>query len=158
LTGLYNSSFIRKRLNEELSRSIRYNLPLTLIIASLDDITTGKNDGTQVHSDRLVKEIARILNTSLRDIDLVGRIGEKEFCVILPSTPVKDCEYVAERIKSTIKKELANNVDPLKRELRFGIASFPENGASSDDMISAAKAALTRAEADGGNKICRSIT
>jgi diguanylate cyclase (GGDEF)-like protein len=161
LTGLYNLSFIRKRLTEELSRSIRYNLPLTLIIASLDHFTTGKNDGNQANTDRLMKEMARILNTSLRDIDLVGRFGDKEFCVILPSTPMKESVYVAERINRTIKKELSCGDGSPNREIMttsVGVASFPENGASPKDMISAAKAALSRAEAEGGNKICCSIT
>ena len=158
LTGLYNPSFVNKRLNEELSRSKRYNLPLTLIVASLDNFATGKKDGKQAHADRFVKEMARILNTSLRDIDLVGRFGEKEFCIILPSTPMKESVNVAERIKRTIKKELTNGDDSLNRELSVGIASFPENGASSNDIIRAARAALSRAEAEGGNKICCSTT
>jgi diguanylate cyclase (GGDEF)-like protein len=161
LTGLYNPNFVKKRLNEELSRSIRYNLPLTLIIASLDNFATGNKDGNQAHTERLVKEMARILNTSLRDIDLVGRFGEKEFCVILPSTPMKDSVYVAERIKRTINKELTYGSDSPTQDYMttsVGIASFPENGASSKDMINAARAALSRAEAEGGNKICCSAT
>jgi diguanylate cyclase (GGDEF)-like protein len=162
LTGLYNPSFVRKRLNEELSRSIRYNLPLTLIIASLDNLPTGNKDGNQAHTERLVKEMARILNASLRDIDLVGRFGEKEFCIILPSTPMKEAERVAERIKRTFKKEfIDSDEDAPNREyisMSVGIASFPENGNSSNDMINAARAALSRAEAEGGNKICCSAT
>jgi diguanylate cyclase (GGDEF)-like protein len=161
LTGLYNPSFVKKRLNEELSRSKRYNLPLTIIIASLDNFSTGKNDVNQAHTDRPVKEMARILNASLRDIDLVGRLGKEEFCIILPSTPMKESVYVAERIKRTINSELTNNDDSSNREYMttsVGIASFPENGASSNDMITAARAALSRAEAEGGDKICCSIT
>jgi diguanylate cyclase (GGDEF)-like protein len=157
LTGLYNTSFLRKRLNEELSRSIRYNLPLTTIIASLDNLTTGKNHGNHPHADRLVKEFARILNASLRGTDLVGRFGEKEFCVILPSTPLKESVYVAKRINCSVKKELSYASDSPNQEFMtasVGIASFPENGSSSKDMINAARAALSRAEAEGGNKIC----
>jgi diguanylate cyclase (GGDEF)-like protein len=146
-TGLYNPSYVKKRLNEELSRSIRYNLPLTLIIASLDN---GDNDGNQANSERHVKEMAGLLNASLRDIDLVGRFSEKEFCIILPSTPMKDSLHVVERIKRSINKELTNKDDPPNRELSVGIASFPENGGSSGDMITAARAALAKAEAEGG--------
>jgi diguanylate cyclase (GGDEF)-like protein len=152
LTGLYNQSFVRKRLNEELSRSIRYNLPLTFIIASLDNFTTVKNYGSQTHKDHLVKKMARILNTSLRDIDVAGRFGEKEFCIILPSTPMKESVNVIERIKHAINKELSNGDDSAKRELSIGIASFPENGTSSDDMIIFARAALSLAEAEGAIK------
>jgi len=158
LTGLYNPTFIKKRLNEELSRSIRYNIPLTFIIASLDNFATGKKNGSQAHKDHLVKEMARILNTSLRDIDVVGRFGEKEFCIILPSTPMKESVNVAERIKRAVKNEFANSDDSPKRELCVGIASFPENGISSNDMVTAARAALSLAETEGGNEICGSTT
>jgi diguanylate cyclase (GGDEF)-like protein len=162
LTGLYNPSFVKKRLNEELSRSIRYNLPLTLLIASLDNPATCHAGGDdRANTDRLVKEMARILNTSLRDIDLVGRFGEREFCVILPSTPLKESVFVAERIKRTIKSELSTGGQTPDREYlttSVGIASFPENGASSKDMINAARAALSRAESEGGNKICCSAS
>jgi diguanylate cyclase (GGDEF)-like protein len=158
LTGLYNPSFVKKRLNEELSRSIRYNLPLTLILASLDNFADSQKSGVdRADMDRHVKEMARILNASLRDIDLVGRFGEKEFCVILPSTPMKESVHVAERIKRSINKELTYGSDSQNQEFMttsVGIASFPENGASSKDMINSARAALSRAEAEGGNKIC----
>ena len=158
LTGLYNPSFVKKRLNEELSRSIRCKLPLTLILAGLDNFTTcQRRGGNRADPHLFVKEMARILSTSMRDIDLVGRFGEKEFCVILPSTPMKESVHVAERIKRSINKELTYGSDSQNQEFMttsVGIASFPENGASSKDMINSARAALSRAEAEGGNKIC----
>jgi diguanylate cyclase (GGDEF)-like protein len=158
LTGLYNASFVKKRLNEELSRSIRCKLPLTLILAGLDNFTTcQRRGGNRADPHLFVKEMARILSTSMRDIDLVGRFGEKEFCVILPSTPMKESVHVAERIKRSINKELTYGSDSQNQEFMttsVGIASFPENGASSKDMINSARAALSRAEAEGGNKIC----
>jgi diguanylate cyclase (GGDEF)-like protein len=145
-------------LNEELSRSIRYDLPLAIIIARLDNLSADNNDGNQEPKDRLVKETARILRTTLREIDLVGRFGEKEFCIILPSTPMKEAVRVAERIKRTFKKEyIDSDKDASNRKhisMSVGIASFPENGTTSIEMINAAKAALSRAEAEGGNKIC----
>jgi len=159
LTGLYNLRFIRKRLNEELSRSIRYNLQLSLILVSLDTTNTVNDARGRAFGSGVIKDIARILNGSLRDIDLVGRFGEAEFCVILPSTPKKEAELVAERIQRTLKKELivgngAKNLDFMT--ISIGIASFPDDGASPSDIINASRAALSQAESEGGNKICSS--
>jgi diguanylate cyclase (GGDEF)-like protein len=154
LTGLYNLRFIRKRLNEELSRSIRYNLQLSLIIVSLDNNNAVSDARGRAFAGSVMKDIARILNASLRDIDLVGRFGETEFCVILPSTPNKEAQLVAERIQRTLKKEL-NGMQGLNcMTTSIGIASFPDDGASPGDIINASRAALSHAESEGGNKIC----
>ncbi len=159
LTGLYNFRFMKKRLNEELSRSIRYNLPLTLILADLDINIAGNDARTRTNINRRIKETAKVLNASLRDIDLIGRIGKKEFCIVLPSTTMKESLHVAERIKLTVANELNNNhQNPGNIAIRIGVASFPENGASCNDLIDAARSVLSRAEADGDNRICSTQT
>jgi diguanylate cyclase (GGDEF)-like protein len=161
LTGLYNLRFIRKRLNEELSRSIRYNLQLSLTMVSLDNYSVYQEVNGRSNVNRVIKEVARALNLSLRDIDMVGRFSESEFCIILPSTPIKEAELVAERLKWIVERELENIDDSPGKEsmtTSIGIASFPENGASSSDIINAARAALSQAEAEGGNKICSSVS
>ena len=89
----------------------------------------------------------------------MGRFGEAEFCVILPSTPKKEAELVAERIQRTLKKELisgngAKNLDIMTTSI--GIASFPDDGASPSDIINASRSALSQAESEGGNRICSS--
>ncbi len=155
LTGLYNSRFIKKRLNEEVSRSIRYNLPFTMILTDLDINIAGNDARSRTDTNRRIKETAQVLNSSLRDIDLIGRIGKKEFCIILPSTTMKESLHVADRIKRTVAKELNNNGNQNRGNIaiRIGVASFPENGASCGDMIDAARSALSRVEAEGTDRI-----
>lgn len=155
LTGLYNLRFIRKRLNEELSRSIRYNLQLSLSIVSVKGNGRSIDGGRSITSGNL-KEVARVLNSSLRDIDLIGRFGEEEFCVILPSTPKKEAMLVSDRILRTIRKEMSNGKDEQLSEslaISIGVASFPDDGASPGDIITAARTAVSQAEAEGVNRI-----
>jgi diguanylate cyclase (GGDEF)-like protein len=154
LTGLYNLRFIRKRLNEELSRSIRYNLRLSMIILSISPKAEVNITQVRATAGPVLKEIARVLSSSLRDIDLVGRFGESEFCVILPSTPPKEAMLVAERIQRNVRKELGN-IKQIQDTFStsIGIASFPDDGASPGDIINSARTALSRAEGEDGNKI-----
>jgi diguanylate cyclase (GGDEF)-like protein len=157
LTGLYNIRFIRKRLNEELSRSIRYNLKLSMTIVSLDERDPENITRARVIAGNVLKETAKVLNSSLRDIDLVGRFGDGEFCVILPSTAKKEAVLVAERIQRNIRKELGNGRFKMgSLTTNIGIASFPDDGASPGDIISAARSALSQAEAEGGERIITS--
>jgi diguanylate cyclase (GGDEF)-like protein len=151
LTGLYNARFLKKRFNEELSRSIRHNLQLTLIIVRLDN--TGRTQDIKGRADltHVVKEMARILTASLRDIDLVGRSGEVEFSLILPATPKKEGAFVAERITRTIIAELERGNDSINRQsmqLSAGIAFFPEDGASSAELTKAARSNISPAYAE----------
>lgn len=159
MTGLYNLRFIRKRLNEELSRSIRYNLQLSMIIVSLENSDPVDTTRDRVLAGNVMKDTARVLNSSLRDIDLVGRFGEAEFCVILPATPGKEAKLVAERIQRSIRKELgkgSNNLVSISTSI--GIASFPDDGASPGEIINASRTALSKAEDEGGNRIYASET
>jgi diguanylate cyclase (GGDEF)-like protein len=156
LTSLYNMRFIKKRLNEELSRSLRHNLNLTLMIVSLDDFTSYNEAHRRAHSNGVVKKMARVLDSSLRDIDLIGRASEAEFFLILPETPTKDALVVAERIERMVSKELGGGNGATHSEAvttSIGIASFPEHGDSPGDMIDAARTALAQAVAAVGSKI-----
>ena len=155
LTGLYNYRFIKKRLNEELSRSIRHNLPLTLVIARVENVAGDHDEQSSANPDLFLKEAARVFSSSLRDIDLIGRIGKNEFCIILPSTSAKDSVYVAERISGAIEKKLAggNGTSGEQTVTSIGIASFPDNGASTGELLSSARAALCRAGTESADRI-----
>jgi diguanylate cyclase (GGDEF)-like protein len=155
LTGLYNLRFLKKRFNEELSRSIRHNLLLTFIIVRLDDVTRHQSAKDRVNVNEVVKEMARNLTASLRDIDLVGRSGEVEFCLILPSTPKKEGVLVVKRITRTIEDKLGkgnNSLNKYYMHISVGIASFPEDGASSADLINAARIAISHVDAEERGK------
>jgi diguanylate cyclase (GGDEF)-like protein len=74
--------------------------------------------------------------------------------VILPSTPKKEAMLVAERVQRTIRKELGNGKQNMESvTTSIGIASFSDDGASPGEIINAARTALSRAEAAGGNRI-----
>jgi diguanylate cyclase (GGDEF)-like protein len=158
LTGLYNIRFLKQRFKEELSRSLRHNLQLSLIVVSLG---TRQIVGVPGNTDRAVKNVARILVTSLRDIDLLGRSGETEFCLVLPSTPLKEGTFVAERIQRAISEEFNSGIGPtdaLCMPVNTGIASFPEDGASAAELIRAARSRISRNDADGSIKMSVSST
>lgn len=153
LTELYTMRFLKQRFNEELSRSMRYNLQMSLIVVSLG---TPQAAGVPGNTDLAVKNVARILGSSLRDIDLLGRSGETEFCLVLPSTPLKEGTFVAERIKQAIREEFNCGNDPsdaLCMPVNAGIASFPEDGASAVELIKAARSRISRNDAEGSIKM-----
>jgi diguanylate cyclase (GGDEF)-like protein len=152
LTGLYTFRFLKQRFNEELSRSMRHNLRLSVIVVSL-------GPGMSADKDGVLKNVARILVTSLRDIDLLGRSGGAEFCLVLPSTPFKEGAFVADRIKRAIKDEFSRGFTQhggMSMPVNAGIASFPEDGASAAELIKIARSRSSQTVSEGSIMMCDS--
>ena len=152
-TGLYTIRYLKKRFDEELSRSLRHNLQLSLVIARIFPSSEKEGAGCPPLA---AKSAARVLGSSLRDIDLLGRSGEAEFCMVLPSTPVREGAFVAQRIRHALEKELGGDIGPSSANgvtIGVGIASFPEDGASAVELIKIARARCSRDPGVGIGKV-----
>ncbi|HEX2272803.1 MAG TPA: diguanylate cyclase [Acidimicrobiales bacterium] len=156
LTGLGNSRNFSLRLSEELSRSVRFGEPFSLVFCDLDGFK-GINDtyGHQVGNGVLV-EVARRLTESTREVDLLTRLGEgaDEFALLLPRTGLAGALLVAEKVRATVTDEpFAIDELRLPITMSLGVASYPEHGTSEKELKAAADAALYRAKHEGGNRV-----
>jgi diguanylate cyclase (GGDEF)-like protein len=103
LTGLYNHRHFYKRLAEEVARSQRYGLALSLLIIDIDDFKRYNDAFGHRAGDSLLREVAGLLKTETRhDVDLVARYGGEEFAIILPSTGAEAAAVVGERLRETL--------------------------------------------------------
>lgn len=156
LTGLYNRRFLRSRLEEELNRSARYGLPLTVIFIDLDFFKIYNDLCGHLAGDRALQKTADIIKCGVRDMDVVARYGGEEFCIILPGAEKSESVLVAERIRQGIEKERFPNEGSLpfgRLTASFGVASFPQDGHTFTTLIHSADMALYRAKAEGRNRI-----
>ncbi|AJE03853.1 diguanylate cyclase [Geobacter pickeringii] len=156
LTGLYNRRFLKRRMEEELSRSIRQNLGLTVMFVDLDHFKIYNDLCGHLAGDRALKRLARILSESARQMDIVTRYGGEEFCIILPGTSKKESIFVAERIRRAIESEEFPHEENLPQgslTASIGVSSYPEDGSTDAVLIKAADVALYRAKADGRNRV-----
>ncbi|MDO3377463.1 diguanylate cyclase [Geoalkalibacter halelectricus] len=155
LTSLYNRRFLERRLEEEISRSLRQNLSLTLVMLDLDNFKHYNDLCGHLAGDKALKRTARILRHSAREMDIVTRFGGEEFCILLPGTSKKESLLVAERIRHAIEKESYLREQDLpsgKLTASMGIASFPGDGNTPRTLINAADIALYRAKSEGRNR------
>lgn len=155
LTGLYNRRFLERRLEEEISRSLRQELSLTLIMLDLDNFKHYNDLCGHLGGDKALKRTARLLRHSAREMDIVTRFGGEEFCILLPATSKKESLLVAERIRHAIEKEIFPREKDLplgKLTASMGIASFPTDGNTPRTLINAADMALYRAKSEGRNR------
>ncbi len=156
LTGLYNHRFLRSRLEEELNRSTRNGLNLTVIFIDLDFFKIYNDLCGHLAGDGALRKTADILKASVRDMDIVVRYGGEEFCIVLPGTSKKEAVIVAERIRQEIENEKFPNGENMpcgRLTASFGIASFPEDGHTFTTLVHSADLALYRAKAEGRNRV-----
>ncbi|WP_306533914.1 diguanylate cyclase [Geobacter sp.] len=156
LTGLYNRRFLKRRMEEELARSIRQNLALTVILIDLDNFKIYNDLCGHLAGDRALKKTARILTESARQMDVVTRYGGEEFCIILPGTSKKESIFVAERIRREIEAEEfphEENLPQGRLTASIGVASYPEDGTTEAVLLKAADVALYRAKSEGRNRV-----
>ncbi len=156
LTGLYNHRFLRKRLEEELSRSARCKANVTVVFIDLDFFKIYNDLNGHLAGDAALRKTADILKSSVRDMDFVARYGGEEFCIVLPDTGKEEAELVAERIRREI--ELEKFLNEVKMPFgcltaSFGIATFPEDGHTYTSLLHSADLALYSAKTGGRNRI-----
>ena len=153
LTGLRNRREFERTLTAYGPRSAH---PATLIYIDLDHFKRLNDTLGHPAGDAALKHVARLLETAVRDGDLVARIGGEEFAVWLPRTALREGMEVAERIRRFVAEKpmtWSGSIYPLTTSC--GIASYPELVGDVLNLPAAADAALYRAKQGGRNRVER---
>jgi diguanylate cyclase (GGDEF)-like protein len=152
LTGLHNRRYLTQRLSEELVRSYRHKDSFTVLMADVDEFKKYNDAFGHPAGDEVLKKVANILLGSTRAVDCTARYGGEEFAVLLTGTSGDVATDVAERIRVRVEsQEFAGR----KITLSIGIAEFPANGQTADEVISSADEALYAAKRAGRNRVMR---
>ena len=155
LTNLYNRRYFQERLAEEIDRSDRHNLNLSLCLIDIDDFKLfNDTEGHPVGDDILVR-FSRLLHESLRAIDVLARIGGDEFAIIMPQTDKDEAYFVAERTRNTVRQKMDRTWKQCPTEkmtVSIGISTFPSDGTEVKRLISCADKALYRAKMHGKDR------
>jgi diguanylate cyclase (GGDEF)-like protein len=150
LTGLANRRYLVQQLNEEALRFRRTRKEFSVLMADVDHFKQYNDAFGHPAGDEVLKKVARILQSSAREIDCVGRYGGEEFCVMLPETEAAGAAILAARICEQVA---ATEFPGRKITLSIGVASLPDNGDTPDAVIAAADEALYQAKHEGRNRV-----
>lgn len=155
LTGVLTRRYCLERFNEEFQRAIKHKSQLSFLMIDVDHFKDCNDKYGHLVGDAVLKEIGIIIKANIREIDLLGRYGGEEFCVVLPDTPKEGGEFAAERIRQSIaQSEIKAYDESLKVTVSLGLATFPEDAASPQELIDKSDWALYRAKKLGRNRIC----
>ncbi len=143
LTGLPNRLLIGKLLNQAIARAQRHGQPLAVMFVDLDGFKA-VNDTLGHHAgDLLLVEVARRLEKSVRKSDTVGRLAGDEFVVLLEDIGTREeVLSVAEKIRTALVRPITVAGREARVSASIGIALYPENGQSAEELLHKADAAM----------------
>ena len=155
LTGLHNRRYLEARLAEELSRSKRYDYPLSFMMIDIDDFKVYNDLNGHQAGDRALEITAQCLHAALRKVDVASRYGGEEFSILLPQTSLEEAGVIADRIR----RKIMTTPYPHGRTqpsgavtVSIGLSTFSSGLDSAEAIVRAADRALYHAKGHGKNR------
>ena len=154
LTGLPNRVLLEDRLSHAIAIGERAGGIFGLVIVDLDRFKVINDSLGHKAGDDLLKEVARRLNASVRQVDTVARFGGDEFVLIVsPITGPEDVNRVARRILEDLQRPVSIAGVDIRVTPSIGIAFSPADGTSPETLLARADAAMYFAKQRGRNNI-----
>ena len=157
LTGLANRREFERIMLAELDRIRRYGGSCTVAMIDVDYFKNYNDTLGHPAGDALLKELATVIRIQLRQSDFFARVGGEEFALVMVNTPGLDGLDVMERLRRHIHTHRFSDEDIQpggSLTISAGLASFPENGSTYEELIGHADEALYVAKNRGRNRVC----
>ena len=139
---------------DELARSRRHDLPLSLLLLDIDHFKLVNDQYGHAAGDTALRQFAGAVRRCLRREDVFGRLGGEEFCALLPSTAVGGAAQLAERIRQSVANlAVEAGGHRLSMKVSIGVASLGEHGGNWDELVNQADRAMYAAKRAGRNRV-----
>lgn len=146
LTGLANHRLLRERARQILALVRRHGSRAALLHIDLDELGAVNARYGRAMGDDVLRSVAERLKQGLRESDTLARIGGDEFLVLLSdASDDQSIARVVQRLQQSISQPFALNEHRVSLTCRIGVALYPQDASSFDDLVGAAEAALRRA-------------
>jgi len=148
LTGVYDHAYFYQRLAEEIDRSKRYKHGFAVVMMDVDDFKRFNDSRGHQAGDDMLHLVADCIRSGLRRSDIAFRYGGDEFAAILPHADPSKAGAAVDRINRRITKRLKqmDGGAGVRLSLSAGVACFPNDGTTADDLVRIADAALYSAK------------
>ena len=155
LTGLMNDRAFAKRVGDELESAREASGEMVLLMCDIDRLGAINQRFGREFGDFVIRLFAEKAKAEIREDDLLFRLGDDQFCSILPATSEQHARTIAERIRSAFseKKLRARRKENVRPTVSIGLASSAELGFSVDRLKVAAEAALAEAKRSGRDRL-----
>lgn len=158
LTGVFNRRHFVELVDQEVDRAVRHQEPLSLMMMDIDHFKSVNDNWGHHGGDLVLKRVTDIIRETLREVDVLGRMGGEEFAALLVGTSGEQALDIAQRIRTAIE----NAITPMPKgqavrvTLSLGITELRSGDLSLDALINRADQALYRAKQSGRNTVMAS--
>jgi diguanylate cyclase (GGDEF)-like protein len=154
LTRLYNYRYFQDRVTSEARRAMRYDQPLTLLMADADDFKAFNDAHGHLAGNMALRRLAAVLRRSVREVDVAARYGGEEFAILLPNTPKLAALKLAEKLRQAVEKAGVGKQGTRRGKpltVSVGVASLPGDASNAQELVARADCALYVAKSVGKN-------
>ena len=156
MTGCFNRRAFFEFAEEMFSAARRDRTHLCCIMADIDHFKQFNDRYGHAVGDQVIQVVARSLSAGLRQVDVLGRYGGEEFCIVLPGATPQDAVVIAERIRADIEasaNKAIRGTEVVPITSSFGVASMSLAASDIEGLIDQADQALYRAKQGGRNRV-----
>ncbi len=158
LTGCANRRYFRERMESELERARRYHRSCCVLMLDIDWFKNINDQHGHAAGDEALQHIVRVIDRTVRNQDIVGRLGGEEFAVLMPETSLDNAAALAERLRLAVAAVPAQFGDiSIPMTVSLGVAHMATDGVdeNTDDFLRRADDALYAAKEAGRNCVMR---
>jgi len=153
MTGLFNRAQLYPTLEQEVQRTRRSGRGFCVLMVDLDGLKAVNDAMGHLRGDEVLRGLARVIRGSIRTVDSAYRYGGDEFLVLLPETEFIGAFVVAEKIREGVEAiGISRNGEP-EASASIGLVSYPEDGATAEELMLAADRAMYQAKSLGKNQV-----
>ncbi|MCC9655749.1 GGDEF domain-containing protein [Rhodopirellula halodulae] len=156
LTGTLNKRYMLEALGREISRSMRSQLEMTVVMLDIDHFKSVNDTHGHLVGDEVLQTFGKRIESICRVDDLLARYGGEEFCMVLAATGSDEAHEIAERCRQVICSEpFETAAGPLAISASFGFAVMnPSSPKTTNELLEAADNQLYEAKRSGRNRVC----
>ena len=155
VTEVYNARYLLEALDREIRRAERYGTELSILFLDLDRFKLVNDTHGHLVGSNTLRQLSRLLEGCVRQVDTVARYGGDEFTILLVDTGERVGRTVAERIRQSVERHAfeAGVGRTLRLSCSVGVATYPAHGRTREALLDASDKAMYRAKSQGRNRV-----
>jgi two-component system cell cycle response regulator len=156
LTGVWNRRYLALTLAKEIERAQRFERPLSVLMVDIDHFKDVNDAHGHLRGDEVLVELSRRMLSRIRgEIDTLARFGGEEFVIVLPETPREGARVVANKLRRAVRTKafISDGGPEVRVTVSIGVAVFPEDGSSVEELLQAADVAMYKAKRRGRDRV-----
>lgn len=153
LTGLYNRSSFLELFSQTVKKAQRYKRPISLLLIDLDRAREFAVEHGHASGDQVLKEVATLIQHTIREVDLAARFVNDLYAIALPETALDEARVLAERLRKTLRYDPAQPSAVPLPTASIGLSGITITRRSAEELIELAEKALLAAKQAGGDQL-----